>query len=132
VECYHQDLKCQNTVRRESSGEVYFIDFAGGLTDGFYPPESEGNLEHRKVDARTGIYILGKTMWQLWSWKHPKTQDKLESFDIVGMQNLLQRHSTGSVSIEFLTMRARMIATRASTRAMATAMTAAIMKTRTT
>ena len=34
---YHQDLNCQNILRRESSGEVYFIDFARGLTDEFYP-----------------------------------------------------------------------------------------------
>jgi len=79
---YHQDLKCQNIIQRESSGELFFIDFAGGITDGFYPPESEADLQDGKVDARTGMYILGKTVWQLWSWKHPKIQDELESFDI--------------------------------------------------
>ena len=79
---YHQDLKCENIIRQKSNGGLYFIDFAGGFTDGFYPPESKGDLVDGKVDARTGIFILGKILWQLWSRKHPKTQDKLETFDI--------------------------------------------------
>ena len=64
---YNEDLKCQNIVRRRSDGAIYFIDFAGGLTDGFYPEESNSKLYTGEVSPKDGIYILGKTLWQLWT-----------------------------------------------------------------
>jgi tRNA A-37 threonylcarbamoyl transferase component Bud32 len=74
---YHEDLKCQNIVRRRSDGGLYFIDFAGGLTDGFYREESINELADGNVNATEGMYVLGKTLWQLWTKKHPKAEDQL-------------------------------------------------------
>lgn len=36
---YHEDLKCQNIIRRDSDGTIFFIDFGGGITEGFYREE---------------------------------------------------------------------------------------------
>ena len=74
---YHEDLKCQNIVRRHSDGALYFIDFAGGLTDGFYREESFNELADGNVNAKEGLYILGKTLQQLWTKEHPKAGDQL-------------------------------------------------------
>jgi hypothetical protein len=63
---YNEDLKCNNIMRQRSDGAIYFIDFAGGLTEGFYPEESEYDLCCGKVDPKDALYILGKTLWQLW------------------------------------------------------------------
>ena len=56
IEYYQQDLKCQNIIQQKTSGEIYFIDFVKAITDGVYLPESKGDLEDERVDARTGIY----------------------------------------------------------------------------
>lgn len=40
---YDEDLKCQNIIRRRSDGALFFIDFGGGLTDGFYREEGGAN-----------------------------------------------------------------------------------------
>ena len=57
---YNEDLKCQNIVRRRSDGALFCIDFAGGLTDGFFPEESLHDIMAEKMDPKDGIYILGK------------------------------------------------------------------------
>lgn len=62
---YHEDLKCQNIVRRRSDGALYFVDLVGGLTDGFYREEAFDDLFDGNVTAKEGMYILGKTLWQL-------------------------------------------------------------------
>ena len=74
---YNEDLKCQNIVRRRSDGALFCIDFAGGLTDGFFPEESLHDIMAEKMDPKDGIYILGKTLWQLWAREHPKADDQL-------------------------------------------------------
>lgn len=74
---YHEDLKCQNIVRRRSDGALYFIDFAGGLTAGFYREESINELADGNVNAKEGMYILSKMLWQLWMKEHPKGEDQL-------------------------------------------------------
>jgi len=74
---YHEDLKCQNILRRRSDGAIYFIDFSGGLTEGFFRKEAFDDLIHGRVTAREGLYILGKTLWQLWTKKHPAAEDQL-------------------------------------------------------
>ena len=74
---YHEDLKCSNIVRRRSDGALYFVDFAGGLTGGFYREEAINELAEGNVNAKEGMYILGKTLWQLWTKKHPSVEDRL-------------------------------------------------------
>jgi hypothetical protein len=39
----------------------------GGLTEDWYKPGSEFKMTHRTVDARDALYILGKTIWELWA-----------------------------------------------------------------
>src|SRR5208282_1340605 len=74
---YDEDLKCQNIVRRRSDGALFFIDFAGGLTEGFYREKSFDDLVMGKINGKDAIYILGKTLWQLWTLEHPREEDKL-------------------------------------------------------
>jgi len=63
---YGGDLKCGN-ILQQNSGAIYFVDFGGGATEGFYPEESEWTILSGDVDAVDGIYILGKALWQLWT-----------------------------------------------------------------
>ena len=67
VDYYHGDLKCGNILRRKADGDIYFIDFAGGATKGFYPQESEWKILCGDVNPKDGVYILGKALWQLWT-----------------------------------------------------------------
>ena len=71
---YNEDLKCENILRRQSDGAIYFVDFAGGLTEGFYPEESFRDLCRGKIDPNVGVYILGKTLWQLWTRDIPSNE----------------------------------------------------------
>ena len=56
---YHEDLKCSNIVRQQSTGDIYFIDLGGGQTEGMYREERRGNPS----DA---LFTLGRTLWELW------------------------------------------------------------------
>jgi len=73
---YNEDLKFQNIVRRRSDGELYFIDFGGGLMNGFFCEESLHSRMIKEMNVKDDIYILGK-MWQLWMLKHLKAKDEL-------------------------------------------------------
>jgi hypothetical protein len=66
---YHTDLKCINIVRQHSNKKIIFVDFPGGLTDGWYKPGhgSEFKIMHLKLEASDAVYILGKTLWELWT-----------------------------------------------------------------
>jgi hypothetical protein len=57
---------------------LYFVDLAGGLTDGFYREEAFDDLFDGNVNAKEGMYILGKTLWQLWTKEHRRAEDRLE------------------------------------------------------
>lgn len=74
---YNEDLKCQNIVRRRSDNALFFIDFAGGLTDGFFRKASLHNLMTEKMDAKDGLFTLGKMLWQLWTKDHPAAENEL-------------------------------------------------------
>ena len=82
---YHEDLKCQNIIRRKSDGSLFFVDFGGGITKGFYREEAWDNLMDGKIHPREALYILGKTLWQLWMAKHPQLSDQLSAVDIPEM-----------------------------------------------
>jgi predicted Ser/Thr protein kinase len=64
---YDEDLKCHNIIRRKSDGEIFFIDFGGGSTQGFYPEESTWKIFSGIVEANDAIYILGRALLQLWT-----------------------------------------------------------------
>jgi hypothetical protein len=57
---YHTDLKCFNIVQRHSDVKIFFSDFGGGLTDGWYKPGSEVKLLFQSVDASDALYVLRK------------------------------------------------------------------------
>jgi serine/threonine protein kinase len=71
---YHQDLKCENIVRRRFDGKIYVIDFGAGTTEGMYPTEHGAQIRRDGADAADAMYILGMTLRQLWTSKHP-TED---------------------------------------------------------
>lgn len=57
---YHEDLKCSNIVREHSTGDIYFIDFGGGRTEGMYLEDRE---HCAKPDAVGALFTLGRTIW---------------------------------------------------------------------
>ena len=75
---YHQDLKCQNIVRRRSDGDIYFIDFGAGTTEGMYPTEHGAKIRRDGANAADAMYILGMTLRQLWTSAHPKEDVQLD------------------------------------------------------
>ena len=79
---YHEDLKCENIIRRKSDGLLFFVDFGGGITKGFYREEASDDLLDGKIHPREALYILGKTLLQLWTAKHPQLSDQLSADDI--------------------------------------------------
>jgi hypothetical protein len=66
-EFYHEDLKCTNIVQRHADGELFFIDFGGGLTRGMYRAERESLLLSQGPDATDALFTLGRTLWELWA-----------------------------------------------------------------
>jgi len=67
---YHEDLKCSNIIRR-SDGESFFIDLAGGLTEGMYRPERQSTIYETGPDAHDALFTLGRTIWELWAADSP-------------------------------------------------------------
>ena len=61
---YHEDLKCSNIVRQQSTGDIYFIDLGGGQTEGMY-------REERRGEASDALFTLGRTLWELWVGDSP-------------------------------------------------------------
>lgn len=56
---YHEDLKCSNIVRQQSTGDIYFIDLGVGQTEGMYREEGRGY-------ASDALFTLGRALWELW------------------------------------------------------------------
>lgn len=52
---YHQDLKCQNIIRRRPNGGIYFIDFGAG-TEGMYPTEHGAMNRSQGADAADAMF----------------------------------------------------------------------------
>jgi predicted Ser/Thr protein kinase len=75
---YHQDLKCQNIVRRNCDGEIFFIDLGPGTTERMYRQKRGVVIRRYGANAKDGMYILGKTLWQLWCSDSPTEEDQLE------------------------------------------------------
>jgi len=68
---YHVDLKCSNIVRQDIDGEIYFVDFGGGWTDGMYREERFPHISRKGPDPRDALFTLGRTIWELWAADHP-------------------------------------------------------------
>jgi len=45
---------------------LYIIDLGTGFTPGMYRPEAETNFMQGNINAREMLYMLGRTVWQLW------------------------------------------------------------------
>jgi hypothetical protein len=70
---YHSDLKGTNIVRREKDGEIFIIDFGGpGVTEDWCKESLLSKYWKEPIQAPDAIYILGKTIWELWTDKVPK------------------------------------------------------------
>lgn len=50
-EFYHQDLMCQDSIRPNCDGEIFFIDSTPGMTDGMYQQQHETAMRQMQ---RTG------------------------------------------------------------------------------
>jgi predicted Ser/Thr protein kinase len=86
---YHQDLKCQNIVRCRSSGDIYFIDFGTGMTDGMYLSKDGPRMRYHGVDAADAMYILGMTLWQLWTSDYPTEDAQLDRIRNLAARTLI-------------------------------------------
>jgi hypothetical protein len=75
---YHNDLKCQNIVRRHCDGEIFFIDLGPGMTEPMYRQNRGAVIRRHGANAKDGMYILGKTLWQLWCRDSPTEEDQSE------------------------------------------------------
>jgi hypothetical protein len=63
---YPQDLKCYNIIRKKGSNDVSLIDFGEGITLGWCDPETQEKVNRGEITARDALYILGKTLQELW------------------------------------------------------------------
>jgi serine/threonine protein kinase len=64
---YPQDLKCYNIIRKKGSNDVGLIDFGEGITLGWCDPETQEKVNRGEITARDALYILGKTLQELWT-----------------------------------------------------------------
>jgi len=67
---YHQDLKLQNIMIRQSDGALLFIDFGAGITRGMVNPEREKKILFDGPEAVDALYTLGMTLWWLWNFDY--------------------------------------------------------------
>ena len=97
---YHEDLKCGNIVRREVDGEIYFIDFGGGWTDGMYREERLQQIWLKGPDALDALFTLGRTIWELWTAERPSNKSNGAPLDRVKnetIRNLIVDCNEGNV-----------------------------------
>jgi len=83
---YHEDLKCSNVIRRDSDGELFFVDLGGGKTRGMYRPDRETHIILYGCDAVDALFTLGRTLWSLWMGTHPSSSVKVD-----GIRNKMVR-----------------------------------------
>jgi serine/threonine protein kinase len=70
---YHQDIKCNNILRRRHDKEIFFIDFEQDVREGMYPAEWDKWIRrNRIVSPANALFALGKTIWELWVGSIPK------------------------------------------------------------
>jgi serine/threonine protein kinase len=86
---YHQDLKCPNIIRRQCDGEIFFIDLGPGTTEHMYRQERGAVIRRNGADVTDGMYILGKTLWQLWCSDSPTEEDRLERIACVSVRQII-------------------------------------------
>lgn len=72
---YHTELKGRKIIRRESDGQIFFIDFAPDFTPGFTNVWRDESTRLKclqgKAEGYDMLYILGKTIWELWIENYP-------------------------------------------------------------
>lgn len=94
---YHVDLKCSNIVRRDTDGEIYFIDFGGGWTDGMYREERFQHVSRNGPDTRDALFTLGRTIWELWTGDHPFKDAPLDRVKNDTVCNIIRDCDEGNV-----------------------------------
>ena len=94
---YHIDLKCGNIVRRDIDGEIYFIDFGGGWTDGMYREERFQHICRNGPDPRDALFTLGRTIWELWAADHPSKDAPLDRVKNDTVRNIIRDCDKGNV-----------------------------------
>jgi len=94
---YHVDLKCGNIVRQDLDGEVYFVDFGGGWTDGMYREERFHHISRKGPDPRDALFTLGRTIWELWAADHPFRDASLDRVENDTVRNIVRDCDEGNV-----------------------------------
>jgi serine/threonine protein kinase len=94
---YHEDLKCSNIVRRHTDGELYFIDFGGGLTEGMYREERVFSTSYNGPDASDALFTLGRTLWELWAAESPWKGAPLDRLENQIARNIIRDCEEGNV-----------------------------------
>lgn len=97
---YHEDLKCENIVRRDVDGEIFFIDFGGGWTEGMYREERIQYIWFKGLDSTDALFNLGRTIWELWTAKHPSKYSNGAPLDHVEnemVRNIIRDCNEGNV-----------------------------------
>jgi len=94
---YHVDLKCGNIIRRGIDGEIYFIDFGGGWTDGMYREERFQHISRYGPDPRDALFTLGRTIWELWAARHPFKDAPLDCIKNDTVQNIIRDCDEGNI-----------------------------------
>jgi serine/threonine protein kinase len=69
---YHSDLKGTSIVRREKDRKLFVVDFGGpGVAEEWFKESLLSTFATEPIQASDAIYILGKTIWELWTEKVP-------------------------------------------------------------
>jgi hypothetical protein len=93
---YHEDLKCTNIVRRQADGELYFIDFGGGFTEGMCREDSEGHVMSQGPGS-DALFTLGRTLWELWAADSPRRGAPLDRINNEMVRDIIKDCEEGNV-----------------------------------
>jgi tRNA A-37 threonylcarbamoyl transferase component Bud32 len=95
---YHEDLKCSNIIYQDSDGQIFFVDFAGGLTKGMYREDRLTHLVFNGPEACDALFCLGRTLWELWAADWPaKEGAPLHKIHNETIQNIIKDCECGNV-----------------------------------
>lgn len=63
---YHQDVKCNNILRRREDGEIFFIDFEQDVRESMYPAKWDKWIRHKRiVSPLHALFALGRSLSEL-------------------------------------------------------------------
>lgn len=94
---YHEDLKCSNIIWNRSTGDIYFIDLAGGLTSGMYREERSSSIAFNGPNACDALFTLGRTLWELWAGRSPWESAPLDEVSNGTVREIIKECEEGLV-----------------------------------